>query len=550
MRPYQRLLSLLCVLILLLSVCGCTQTPPTAEQVTPQPTQPVATEAPFQLEYEQSFCTFAEPYGGIYDTKRSQKTEYNGITYHFASKIDLDRRQQIVLESDRLVTILLADHPDYKTRPTLCFAAMDYPARVHENTLYIGEQYFGTPEFAVAVSWALFGYHVNYGIVYAHGIRAAEQMDYKVTDTFTDIRTALKLCDRNREYLDLNYACFLPVYTKESTLEQVRSLAVFFYDYLREHDRLDLLCEYSDETYCQYLSDFIAQYNKAPYDNSDLNGAIFYNGGPFMRLVWADKDAVFYIRADYQISYLEGHLTEDMVGSSYENLRRLVVDYQLQADYMEERLGKYEPEDNIVDVHFTERFVSDSSTAANYTYTHNLIQMFSVGSYIHEYTHHLLRGAKIDLWMNELVCYYYSYYPLDPQLNYRWEDEISYAKNASITDPNTENYAYFISLLRNKLGGQLVWSNPDDFEYFAGAYVVLTSDYPQLTNPNAGALSKVSFMNFLIDLSSEEKALEAIVTNTPEKIFGKSWETLIRQWENALKGKYAWLHDYYIIKGE
>lgn len=539
-------------LLLALLLCGCHDTDIPTTTTTPIPTttatqsiQTQPTTLP-QIVYEQSFCNFGEPHGYTYDSKRSSMTRYNDVTYHFATNIDEDTRLQIILESDQLIGLLLADHPEFSPELTVCFRKGDYAPRVLDHTLYIGTDQFRTQDYSVGMAMMVFGHDVNYGIVYGQGIQASHAMGYE-TEEFVSLEEALQLYDTAPMYLDLNYACFRSEFSTPKKLEKVKSLSVYFHQYLLENNKLDLLTDYSDAKFCEYLSQFLTENGKGSYDNSDLGGTIFYYGGPYIRLVWENEDATYYINYDFKVQYQESQFSQDMLGSSYQNLRQLVVDYQLQADRMEAILGYCENEDSRVDVVFTERFVSEMYTAAQYHEYENMIEMFSAGPFLHEYTHYLLRDTEIALWMNELICYYYGYYPVSEQLSYQWNDEVTRIRRLSLYDPETEVEAYLIQVLQDHLGRNIRWSDPADFEYVFSAYVVVTRYYDYLTDPNGGATSKYSYMSYLIDQVGEAQTLDAIVNNTPVETFGHDWQWLIEDWEAGLRAEYAWLAEYFII---
>lgn len=499
-----------------------------------------------ELEYESSFCNFGEPYGYTYDSKRSTMTTYNGITYHFTTNIDVQTRLEIVLESDRLIGLLLSGHPGWEPVLTVCFRKGDYAPRVLDHTLYIGTNQFKTLDYAVGMASMVFGHDVNYGLVYAQGVQTATAMGYE-THNILSMAEALSLYNTDKIYLDLNYACFRPEYAEPAIVEKVKALAVYFHSWLEANNKLDLLTNYSDAKFCACLSQFLTENGKGAYDNADLGNSIFYYGGPYLRLVWENEDAVFYVNYDFQVQYQEAQFKEDMLCSGYENLRQLVVDYQLQADRMEALLGQWEQEDSRVDVVFTERFVSQMYTAAQYSEYFNLIEMFSAGPFLHEYTHYLLRDTDIELWMNELICYYYGYYPVNEQLSYQWDDEVTRIKQLNLYNPETEVEAYLIQVLQEHLGRPIRWSDPEDFAYIFSAYVVVTKSYDYLTDPNGGANSKYSFMTYLMEMAGETATLEAIIENTPVETFGYNWDTLIANWEADLRAEYAWLAEYFYI---
>lgn len=545
----KRWIAVFLLMALLLGGCDQVQPPSTGSQpatiTTTTPTTAPATQP--EMEFTASFCNFGEAYGYTYDSKRSYMTVYRDVTYHFGGNTDKETRPEIVMECDRVIAMLQQAHPGYEPQLTVCFTGGDYAPRVLEHTLYIGTDQFKTPDMAIGLAQMFFGHHVNYGIVYACGIETARVCGYETEETPATQAEALMIYEKAPEYLDLNYACFRPEYAESKVLKRVKALAIYFYEWLCANEKLDLLTDYSDAKYSQYLSQYLTEHGKGEYDNSDLGGTIFYYGGPALRIVWENEDGIFYVNYDYKVQYQESHFKDDMLKSGYKNLRKLVVDYQAQADYIEGILGHLEKEDSRVDIQFTERFVSQMYTAAQYTEYYNLIEMFAAGPFLHEYTHYLLRDTEIDLWLNELVAYYFGYYPVSSQLSYQWEDQITYFKLVGSLNPYLEAEALLMQVLKEHLDHPLDWSDPADFEYVFSAYVVVTQSYVELTNPNGGGYAKYSFMSWLIAQAGQEATIDAIMNDTAEETFGKNWDQLRADWEAGLRAEYDWLREYFII---
>ena len=534
--------------LLLLLLCGCQRQPmptdtPTAPPETAAPTQPPAPELKFTI----SSKSFGEKYGNYYDKKRSLTTDYNGVTYHFDVAVAEEDRLAVILESDRLVSQLMTNFPDMEKNLTICVREDDYAPRTVEHTLYIGLQHFKTQYFALGTAWALFGYDVNYGLVYAQAMEAAEAMGYSPEAIDTSLEDALALTDEAPEFLDLNYACFLPCYADEEILPKIKALAIHFHQYLLDNDRLDLLSDYSDALYSRYLSDFLKENGRGDYSNADLQGTFFYSGGPVMRLIWENTDGVFYLEEAYVAQY-QFDSNGDLLNSSYRSLRQLVIDYLLQADFMEARLGHLESDPSgKVDVLFQSEHATDRYSMANYTNMKDLIRMFSAEPFLHEYGHYLMRDVNFDSWLNELICYYYCYTPVDEHTTYMWAGE---AARIQSLNPRNENDRYehtFVSYLVNHLDHEMDWANPEDFAYIYSGYTVITDSFFSLTDPNGGSYAKVSFLRWLIDQVGEEEAIAAITGNCPEEVFGKSWEALISQWEAKIRKDFSWLSQYYYI---
>lgn len=541
MGKLGKISGILVALLLAVFLTGCISEQPAP--LTEAPTDPPATESaePPGISFKISTKSFAERYGEYYDSRRSYTATVDGIEFHFDVKIKEDQRLAIIEESLTLVSGITEAFPEYEAPLTLCFRPGDYPARFLDHTLYIGLDHLGTEEFAIGVAGAVFGHRVNYGLIFAHGYRIAEQMGYSLSSTAAPLEEALTLREDAAEYLDLSYPCFLEEYADEETLPKVIGLSLGFYDYLAEHSLLNLMTAYSDTAYCTHLSAFLAENGMDSYDNSDLQNTIFYFGGPKIRLVWETEDAAYYLEDDFETQYELPYL-DDKMNTDYAALRQTVIDYSLQIDYMEEKLGKYEPDSSgRVDVLFEAGHATDRYSMANFNYSENLIRMFCAEPFAHEYGHYLLRETGIETWLNELICYYFGYIPVNEHISYLWDAEIARYQNLTGVEKD------FISYLTDRLGHDVDWANPDDFVYVFAGYLGLYESYEVLTNPDAGAEAKVSFLHYLIGIAGEEAAIDAIAAQDPQTVFGKGWEELIADWTEETKNTYKWIHKYFYV---
>lgn len=534
----------LLIFAVLLAGCGSQAQVPT-DPTEPMQTQP-PTEAPTEpgISFSISTKSFAERYGEYYDNKRSFTTNCNGTIYHFDVAIKEPERIEIIELCDPLISLLLEDFPGFTTEDlTLCFRPGDYAPRFLDHSLYIGLDHLNTPEFIIGIAGAIFGEEVNYGLLYAHGTRIAEKAGIKASAALPELDAVLTLCDESPEYLDMNFPCFLTQYADDATLEQVKALALYFYDYLMENQQYDIFTEYSDRKYCETLSAYLVSNGRDGYDNSELQNTVFYYGGPLIRLVWETEDGTFYLEDAFQTQYDMPHL-QDRMNSDYAMLRQTIIDYSNQIDYMESLLGDNETDNSEkVDVLFASGHATDRYSLANYNYSENLIRMFCAEPLLHEYGHYLLRETGIESWTNELICYYYSYLPVNENMTYMWSAEVNRYKDLA-----GDEWA-FINSLKEHLGHPVDWTNPDDFIYVFAGYQALYNDPAILTNPDAGAEAKVSFMHYLVGLAGEEAVISAIVNSDPVGTFGKDWPELIDAWHGYIQEEYKWIHKLFYING-
>lgn len=513
-------------IILFLAGCGnVTDTP------TPAAPEPVA------LSYESKIVSFTEPQGEVFDSL-GWTAEHNGVTYSFASNIEEEDRNAVVNETLAILNLIESKVGAVPDGCTICVRPDNYLPRVMDHTLYIGFENFRTQEYAIGIVQMVFGNEMPYGLEYALGVDVAQAMGYGVETIDVSLTEALMLCDTDPIYLDLNYACFLEAYADQETLPKVKALALEFYHYLLQNGKADLYTGYTPEKYRLCLNAFLAANGKGSYDNSDLDGTMFYNGGTKIRLVWENSDGIFYVMEGYTVTYqIYGY---DAVNSGYADLRKLVVDYIAQAAYMREKLQDFASVPDPVPVVFT----LDNSLAyrcsACYRYKLNEIWMYATEVFGHEYGHYLLRGCESG-WFQECICYWYSQYPVSEQIAPAWYMEMTNSLSLDPDDPEDAEDYLILRATEAHLGHEIDWYSMDDYVYQLGAYLVKKGhSLDTLTDPNKGMGLKVVFFHYLAGLQGEADALKATALNAPFETYGKTWAGLISDWKAYMAEEFAW----------
>lgn len=499
-----------------------------------------AQTVPEQLPYSQVYISFSEPQGEVFNVKNGWGVDYNGVSYCFVNEIS---------ESDRNTTIRSAALLLQKIQDlagilpdgcTMCIRQDDYLPRVQDHTLYIGFKNLDSPDFAIGLAQMVLGNEVPYGLEYAMGTRIAEALGYPIESPAVNLDDALALCDTAPVYLDMNYACFLDVYADSETLPRLKQIALSFFDYLVENEKNDLFSNYSNEKYRAYLNGFLSANGKAGYDNSDLDGTVFYNGGQNIRLVWENRDGVFYVYEGYHVLYHKKGPILDTVNSCYPDLRNLIKDYIAQAAYMREVLKDFEPNTEPVTVKFIQN--SRFNYYAGAMFLGSEIQLYSVEAFQHEYGHYLLRERGIDNWLQECFCHYYTYAATTPELAYMWYYDMITTQALDPNNPeDAERYAFEQEIAQH-LGHEVDWYSMDDYVYDWNAYLMRggKSLTGRLLDEKSGTGEKVCFFHFLTSLQTEKSTLQAIWENQPEEVFGKSWGALRLEWVEYCKKEFAW----------
>ena len=505
-------------------------------------TEPTNLPAP-EFVYESTSFYFSEPPGISVLVPNGLLTEYNGGSYYFSKKIPEEKREAIILETGAALR-WIQNRFNIETEQFTIYLreGADVP-RVNGNALYMGADHFETYQFAIGIAQMAFGNEMPYGLVYALGMDMAEELGYTAEEETANLAEALTLVDSAPAYLDLNYACFLDCYADEETLPRVKGLAIGFYEFLKENDRTDWLSNYSNETYLQNLNNFLAENGKPAYDNSDLNGTVFYPGGVGIRLVWENSDSVFYVAEDYKVTYL-GSWDVDMLNSGYENLRFMVTSYIAQASFVREKLGHFNPSP------VTTVFMEDKNASwagSIYSYQEKQIHMYAAEGFGHEYGHHLLfdmndeavSDYEKDSWLQELVCHYYTYYPTNEAIATAWYRDMVNSLSLKPGDPNYD----FDQAIYTHLGHEMDWYSMDDYMFNITAYTVMLGQQGKVTSYASGIAPKLSFMHYLVTLAGEQDALQAVIYNEPEPVFGKDWVSLIADW-NLMLEDFSWALAY------
>lgn len=507
-----------CLLAILLSGC--------AEKLPPETTAAPTAAAPV---YEKATVSFSEPQGEIYTTTNGWKAESDGVTYYFSAKISLADRNAVIQKTAEILADIRAKVNADALGCSIAMREDDYLPRVEENTLYIGLENFHRSDYAVGVAQMLFGNAMPYGLEYALGIRVSQSLGYAVDVPQVTLAEALSLTDTAPVYLDLNYPCFLETYADRETLPKVQAISLGLYDYLANSGKLDLYTSYSNETYRTYLGEFLAANGKEAYDNTDLDGTEFHNGGNCIRLVWENSDGAFYIHEGYTVKWLTPGYAEDMVSSSYPNLRKVVVDYMAQAAYMREALG-------LPGMPATVNFMRDSTAerSARGEYVEGQIRLYEVTVFPYVYALHLMEGQAPSLWTASCVAAYYSNYPVSQQITPDWYYDMEHTK---ALDDDLESA--FFREIEERLGHPVDWYSMDDCVFQLNAYLARKGSDRELDSTG----TRISFLHYLMGMVGQQQALQAFLAETPVETFGKSWSALESDWQKMMED-FAWAKEW------
>ena len=379
----------------------------------------------------------------------------------------------------------------------------------------------------------------------------AAAMGYE-TESVGELADALSLRDTAPEYLDLNYACFSEYYADEETIERVKTIAVHFYQYIKEQKKTDVVKNYSDALLREYCNAFLTANGKPEYDNSDLDGIAVYGGGNALRLIWEDIGAKYHIENAFQENHLSVSRTnllnglyveEDLLNSGYKNLRELMVIYQESIQFVREKLEPYgNMRENSVPVVFstkTEEYKNGNGGV--YFGDKDEIYIHGALSYQHEYTHSMFcyRYEQIAGWLNECLATYFEYY-VEQENNYAvlWDE--TFTKSLSSDNLEEQERYAFERAIEQQLGHEVDWTSRADYVYMMNAYIAHYELYDNVMT-RGGAATKISFMNFLVNKAGEQATIQAILDNKPKDAFGTYWMELVEEWESGIREEFQWV---------
>ena len=548
MRKISQLFFVALVICILLTGCGASQTTDNTDEpgdVQTEQEQQAAPE-PIVCEYTEAMLSFKEPHGDTYQEKYAWATQHENITYHFASKISEEERNAIVNEFVRLIALAEERFGAFDGEYIISIRQDEYAPWSYDHELYISTQNLETQALTTALAQMLFGHEVSYGLCYAFGAELAQASGYPVEELTATAEQAVAMCREKREYLDMNYACFIVPYADEATIPMVKALAVDFYSSMTQDARNELMRNYSNALYCEHLNVYLTAHGLDNYDNSDLEGVCFYPGGGKMRVVWEDAYAKFYVFADYEMRYKDTSdgVEVDPTNASYYYFRKMVSDFRREGEMMDDLVGRFETEElRAVKCHVLfENSYNSLVSSGVYSMMDGYIRLYSTSAYAHEYVHYVTRDYMSSIlelsesrWRGEAIANFSSMRPGTG------DGDLMYDMFFSGSSVN-EDLNLIMKIVESHRGYPLDGNTQDDLYYFVNATIVALNLYSGVSE--GGNYTCTSFSNYLADLVGDEKALEALYYDKPIDIFGKNWDVLQSEWKAWLEGEFSWVHEY------
>lgn len=505
-------------------------------------------EEKLQVSYQKGTVAFKEVYGvESYNNSKESGTVATAehITYYFAADLNDVQIKEYVKNTNKLILQLEKEAKIDDREYDIYVCNVDYETTVDGNTLYVSYSDLGSLEYVRSIAQLIYGNEVNYGLLY--GYAASFAKDYGFAVKTDGLAEALQLRETNPEYLDMNYACFNDHYVEPENIEKLQVIAVNYYSYLEKNKKTDLVKNFSDEKHREYFNEFLAANGVEAYDNSDMDGVCVYSGGNAAEFIWSDNVATYYVEKGVEASFL--HMCferdgekRDMLNSSYADLRQLMLDYQEQIRFVNEKLKVYEEiEVTSPVIVFTERGDYSEGAVGNVDTSDGSIQVYMLANVQQMYLIDLIYQVKdTEAWLLSSMTTYYINYPGNTEASYIQKNGAMYVDKVK-ADPSYDGETYeLICSLEEYLGHELELSEKADSVAYHDA---LTLYYGIDSRPqdNTNSMIKASFVFYLVDLVGEENAMKAMLTNDAEGTFGKSWEELQDEWEDYIRTEFDWV---------
>ncbi len=493
------------------------------------------------VSYQKGVVSFSGPYGTeMFNNTKEQGTyaTTEKVTYYFSSDLSKKQMSEYVEQTEKVIaemeTFGEVSDREYK----IYVSNVNYITAVEENTLYTTYLDFGKIEHIQGIAQLIFGNETNYGLLY--GYAASFAKEYGFDEVTGGLSEALNLRETNPEYLDLNYACFMLHYVDKEDIESLKIIAANYYKYLDEHGKTDVVKDYSDAKQREYFNEFLVANGVEAYDNSDIDGISVYSGGNAVRLIWENQYSKFYLEKDFTPNRVEECFEEDMLNSGYHNLRKIMVDYKRQAEWVVKELSTYGFEvyqGNVVFTSHSQEYKQMSGGICRWelgskTPEDGSIELYAYRSYAHEYVHLLTGPRSVSLWLDEALANYYSYLERDTELNYQYADEKA-AYDKGLLDSTKQ-------VLEAHIGRSLELQEEEDWLFYLKACNVMFDRFDRVTATLGGGSQKFLFVTYLTELVDEEDAIKALISGDAESTFGKSWEELQSDWKAKSLEEFSW----------
>lgn len=493
------------------------------------------------VSYQKGTVSFQEVYGvDKYNNSQEVGTIATAehITYYFAAELTDAQLKEYVKETNKLLLQLEESAKIEGREYDIYVCNVDYITTVDGNILYTSYSNFGSLEYVRGIAQLIYGNETNYGLLYGYAASFAKEYGFEVETG--GLAEALKLRETNPEYLDMNYACFNDHYVEQENIEKLQVIATNYYSYLEKNKKTDLLRDFSDEKHREYFNAFLKANGVERYDNSDLDGIYVYAGGNAAELIWTDHVGTYCLEEGFEPSFLHKFIESDPFNSGYANLRELMLDYQVQRQFLKDHFALYDINMEPIRIVFTESG-KYSEGAPGWIPGDATIQVYMPANMQQTYVDRiLLQEAHGERWLWLCLMTYYVYYPGDAGGSFFIEAESEFIKELK-NNPDQDKEMYeLVKKMEEQLGHSLDISNREDCIFYFDALLAEAGVSELPMESKNYVMEQCSFTCYLVDLVGEENAIKAMLSGEAESTFGKSWEELQDEWENYIRTKFTW----------
>ena len=461
-------------------------------------------------------------------------------TYTYEEALDVEDESLAIEEVEALVDKLLLH--GVAEDQELVYVIKDIQSSYFDDTdktVYLSIDNIQSFDTIFSSLLSVYDKDVNYGLIYGLATYLSNDLEFEERSDPSDDTVSHFLNDEKVDLMDLVYPTFSEYYTSDEDIEKVKAFANQFTEYIVSEEGLNAVSELLDQ------SDFYAfeqQYNaylNAYIDNEGFDYEVPLNEAPifFNRDIgsyyskWSTSHGNWKLYKNYENNNMETILPENFLKNDYKELKEAITIFEAEMTRIDALLKK----DGI---EYHDPSITIGSGNNNY-YGRGIhyIYISMVPALSHEYVHHVTAdNMKRPSWIREVIANYYAFEFYYMELY----TESLYFGDSDFGD-FSETLKNAVSLFEDKYNREVDYSQ--DLYELTNIYTYLSENYDafyQKDNLVGSMLEQVSFADYIIETYTEETFLLASEeASNVEEHTGKTWPTLIEDWENHIKSKYS-----------
>ncbi len=520
------IVTILCVLLTLSSLAGCTPDQPATPSVpstVPSPTESIPTEPPSENEYKYTSKTGYYLWPCLADNWVERKvlitTTDDGTFYCMTS--DKNQASDFVIAQRTLLTHLRKMGLD---TGALKYYATDYDdsfSASRDGEAYIALSALGTQQQVLVTLQALWGDYTDYGYVWAMSYAIAQEMGYETDPIATiDKATLDSFFTTNPDAIHLLYPSFTTKFASQETVDCCHALAAHLFSNVNWREAVAKPIETQLDAWYESVASY-AEDIGVPFTRQTI-GYAYYSQRVPLRIMTSYVEMMV---ADNYCDYFPDVYSPYF--ADYESIYTTVAAMNGEISGAVEFFG-LENEVGIIAmkwVNFADNGVQKylDGNAGVYLFAAETAYVSTIWAYLHEYYHHLryvLSGDSQKSWQTEAFSEMGAANSFWPQ----YQTDLTFA-------PELYANVFYLFTGRAYQGGR------EDY-YEAADIICYLNDTYALYYHDGGPTA--SFSGYLIDLYGEETAYQLVAfPETVEVVTGKSWEQLRSEWEQHIRAKYA-----------